>query len=162
MYNPRWWQLLRHSRGFGIHSPFAFRFITEVLNERLPYYAYDNINATVDGHSAHEWRTLFRVLVYFRPKTVAIISDKPEFHREARRVLHLALPQATTAESTATSDFIISDCYVAEPYLNAFFFSATPANYPRPSHGMTFTNNRTLTVRAALSHLPSQHILVRF
>ena len=25
----------RHGRGFGIHSPFAFRFITEVLRQKL-------------------------------------------------------------------------------------------------------------------------------
>ncbi len=34
-------KLYRHSRGFGIHSPFAFNFVCNVLCERLPYYAYD-------------------------------------------------------------------------------------------------------------------------
>ena len=34
-------KLYRHSRGFGIHSPFAFSFVCNVLCERLPYYAYD-------------------------------------------------------------------------------------------------------------------------
>ena len=32
----------RHrSGGFGIHSPFAFNFVLNVLRERLPYYADD-------------------------------------------------------------------------------------------------------------------------
>ena len=35
---------LRKSKGFGIHSPFAFRFVLRVLKERLPYYGYDTID----------------------------------------------------------------------------------------------------------------------
>ena len=31
------------SKGFGIHSPFAFHFVLNVLRERLPYYAYEDI-----------------------------------------------------------------------------------------------------------------------
>lgn len=162
MFNPRWWQRLRHSRGFGIHSPFAFRFITEVLNERLPYYAYDRINSTVAGHSAREWRTLFRVLVYFRPERVAVISVNPEFRREALSILHLATSQAVVAECAREADFIISDLYMDEPYSNAFFFSASPTISPGPGYGMTFTNSHTLTVRAAFRHLPPQCIFVRF
>ncbi|MDY6411503.1 MAG: hypothetical protein SPL28_00725 [Bacteroidales bacterium] len=35
--------LSRHhrSRGFGIHSPFAFNFVCHVLREKHPYYCYD-------------------------------------------------------------------------------------------------------------------------
>lgn len=29
--------------GFGIHSPYVFNFVTHVLDERSPYYAYDDI-----------------------------------------------------------------------------------------------------------------------
>ncbi|MGM9842192.1 MAG: hypothetical protein ACI31D_08345 [Candidatus Limisoma sp.] len=35
---------LRKSKGFGIHSPFAFRFVLRVLKERLPYYGYETID----------------------------------------------------------------------------------------------------------------------
>lgn len=38
--NPAWLQRLRHKRGFGVHSPFAFRFITEVLNPPRGYRYY--------------------------------------------------------------------------------------------------------------------------
>lgn len=34
------------SKGFGIHSPFAFNFVLKVLRERSPYYAYDDIHAS--------------------------------------------------------------------------------------------------------------------
>ncbi|MCM1021663.1 MAG: hypothetical protein NC343_05140 [Muribaculum sp.] len=32
-------------RGFGIHSPFAFYFVNDVVRERYAYYAYDRIDA---------------------------------------------------------------------------------------------------------------------
>lgn len=32
------------SRGFGIQSPWAYRFVTEVIGERWPYYAYEEID----------------------------------------------------------------------------------------------------------------------
>lgn len=35
----RWWR----TRGFGIHSPFAFWFVNEVVRERYAYYAYEKI-----------------------------------------------------------------------------------------------------------------------
>lgn len=39
--------LSRHHRsaGFGIHSPFAFEFVTGVLCQRLPYYGYAALGA---------------------------------------------------------------------------------------------------------------------
>ena len=33
----------RRSKGYGIHSPFAFRFVLKVLRERSGYYAYQTI-----------------------------------------------------------------------------------------------------------------------
>ncbi len=40
------------SRGFGIHSPFAFHFITSVLGERSPFYAYETLDSL--RHAAAE------------------------------------------------------------------------------------------------------------
>lgn len=73
--------LARHhrSRGFGIHSPSAYRFVTRVLRERSPYYAYDNIRAwrkqlIADGvrpmMSNHEAQLLFRIVNHFAPQRV--------------------------------------------------------------------------------------------
>lgn len=76
------------SKGFGIHSPFAFSFVLRVLRERLPYYAYEDIEwrrqrakslaAKVSRHprviSSKNAKMLFRVTNYFNPKVILQIG----------------------------------------------------------------------------------------
>lgn len=73
-------KLYRHSRGFGIHSPFAFSFVCNVLCERLPYYAYGYLrdvrqavleSAPKGRHrviSLKSAKLLFRITNRFAPK----------------------------------------------------------------------------------------------
>ena len=80
----------RHHRsaGFGIHSPHAFNFVTNVLRGRLPYYAYADI-ATLRQHvidaSKSQWphpriisqknaRLLFRIVNNFNPTNILQIG----------------------------------------------------------------------------------------
>ena len=77
------------SNGFGIHSPFAFNFVLNVLRERLPYYSYSDIDA--DRHrlirslrfrrvrhqriiSSKNAKMLFRVANYFNPQCIMQIG----------------------------------------------------------------------------------------
>ena len=34
---------VRYKKGFGVHSPYAFSLITQVINENMHFYAYDEI-----------------------------------------------------------------------------------------------------------------------
>lgn len=80
-YPSRWWR----SKGFGVHSPFAFHFITKVIGEKeAEYYAYAEIaafcpksrkagfNEIFAGRdmSVPEAWMLFRVLCHFAPSVV--------------------------------------------------------------------------------------------
>lgn len=76
------------SKGFGIHSPFAFSFVLRVLRERLPYYAYDDIEhrrqlakslaAAVSRHpkviSSKNAKMIFRIANYFNPRLIMQIG----------------------------------------------------------------------------------------
>ena len=38
-----WLSRFRYRCGYGVHSPFAFSLITDVIYEKMPYYAYDSL-----------------------------------------------------------------------------------------------------------------------
>lgn len=60
----RWWR----SRGHGVHSPFAFRFITMVLRGRGVYYASSELSAMPEAR----WhRLLFRLVCELEPTGVS-------------------------------------------------------------------------------------------
>ncbi|MBE6317421.1 MAG: hypothetical protein E7081_00370 [Bacteroidales bacterium] len=78
----------KRSKGFGIHSPFAFNFVLKVLRERCSYYAYDDIHASrwqasQLATSKKERRGLisfkyakmiFRITSYFNPQKILQIG----------------------------------------------------------------------------------------
>lgn len=41
----QWYKRLRHSKGFGVHSPYAFMLVHEIIDCRCRYYGYDDIEA---------------------------------------------------------------------------------------------------------------------
>lgn len=99
-YPTRW----RRSRGFGIHSPFAYNFITKVLREReAEYYAYAEIaafcprarragfNEIFAGKdmSIPEAQLLFRVLCHFNPSEIIEIGHG---HEVTNVILERAVP----------------------------------------------------------------------
>lgn len=65
----------RRSRGFGVHSPFAYYFIVRVLREKYGYYAYrgiDRVARMSGGMKRSEARCLFRVANYFAPRVMLV------------------------------------------------------------------------------------------
>ena len=73
-----WINRKRHNRGFGIQSPSAFFFITQVLKEKLPYYAYeqlDDIAEECGESSKQKCRQLFRIANYFAPASAIAIAS---------------------------------------------------------------------------------------
>lgn len=76
--------LYRTSKGFGVHSPFAFTFISNVLRQSYAYYSYpaqDHRNLIVrnDPAAVHPSRPkcqhlVFRIVNKFHPETILQIG----------------------------------------------------------------------------------------
>ncbi len=156
-----WWQRLRHSRGFGIHSPFAYRFITEVLNQPYAYYAYDSL-------PLHPQRLIYRVALSFGPGA-AYCCAPPQYEKAAR----MALP------AKGEIKFVLIDMETAEEkqwqkalqYFNAGtpIMALNAADSPRIAAaiaamrtGMTFTNAAGTTIAVPFPHLPLHHLQVKY
>ncbi len=81
------------ARGFGIQSPWAYSFVTDVLMERLPYYGYERIDREyATEYERKREKLLHRLRNYCHYGDVLII-DITTFGRHAlpalcRRVTH--------------------------------------------------------------------------
>ena len=136
----------RTSHGFGVHSPFAFHFITCVLREKLPFYDFDRLPDHAD-------RLLYRVANFFQPATVGVLGT------DKSAVLRMALPGVRMVSSPAEADMTVAWGAVAEPIppdCPVLFAVGAPAGRERwrQMQGMTFTNGKVgiAVNRAGLPH----------
>ncbi|NDV82284.1 hypothetical protein [Bacteroides sp. 51] len=76
-----WLKRFRYRCGYGVHSPFAFDFITNVIYEKAAYYAYGEIENSAhvsqagsvkreSSHSKKVNRLLFRLVNRVQPGTI--------------------------------------------------------------------------------------------
>ncbi len=78
----------KRSKGFGIHSPFAFKFVLDVLRERSQYYSYeyiDSLRTQVKAHVSNQWphpriislknaKLTFRIVNFYNPSHILQIG----------------------------------------------------------------------------------------
>ena len=67
-----WLRRARYSRGFGVQSPWAYRFIRYVVNEHYPYYKYEQLDEQVNGidkRTRKLCKFYFRLANYQQPHT---------------------------------------------------------------------------------------------
>lgn len=68
-----WMCRICYCRGFGVQSPWAYRFVRYVINEHYPYYAYKEIEKKTKGESVltHKLGRLYlRIANHVQPKEV--------------------------------------------------------------------------------------------
>ncbi|GHT62322.1 hypothetical protein FACS189451_06390 [Bacteroidia bacterium] len=72
---------LRYRKGFGVHSPFTYSLITKVIEEKTPYYIFDEIEQfrkklpfRKETQHKNYGALLFRLVHYFQCRTVLQIS----------------------------------------------------------------------------------------
>lgn len=138
----------RVSRGYGVHSPFAYHFITCVLREKLPYYAFR------EDITDPEERCLFRVANYFRPGRVALVGSGTD---RAREVILKACPRVEFAEDD-DADFTYS-VNTVPPRFRALYIAKAPDT--EAADAMTFSNGKSL-IAVRRKGLPSQHFRLDF
>ncbi len=70
------------SKGFGIHSPFVFDFITNVVNEKNPYYSYKAIENIAHSDKEEKYlKLIYRIINYYKRKNVLFISRDKDIER---------------------------------------------------------------------------------
>jgi len=72
---------IRHHKGHGVHSPFVFNLINKVIEEKTPYYAYNDIASYLSTFSDVNYRRKkfnrlsFGLVNYFNAKTIMQIGS---------------------------------------------------------------------------------------
>lgn len=80
-YFGAWLKRFRKRCGYGVHSPFAFNFVTSVVFERGEYYAYKELDKVYGkgflwrySHLRKRWHFLFRLMNYVHPESIVCDS----------------------------------------------------------------------------------------
>lgn len=159
----RYW---RTGRGYGVHSPFAYHFITRVLRERLPYYDFDRLPRTdapiIDRHI----RLLYRLSDFFRPETVWLGGD---YAALAGEIVAMADSSVRFVDSPAEADMAVvtpsADCKPEVARKVTVVIGSSARDWAEftaglPS-GMTFANGR-IGVAVWRQGLPRQDFRLRF
>lgn len=80
-----WFKRFRYRCGYGVHSPYAFNFITGVIFERGEYYAYRTLDSAFrsgafwrHSHQCTCWHFLFRLANFVQPEYILTDSSVSE------------------------------------------------------------------------------------
>lgn len=164
----------RHGRGFGVHSPYAYRMVREVL--RLPdacgYYAYAGIarervrlRAPL---SLSDSFLIYRLAVDFAPSEVVVAARGP-LERLLRYIAAEAAPRATVTHRPEAPDdsgrMVIAFDRPAFPYpagADAYCACGGLSLVPDELPAGHIYRNPSRAVVAARPHLPFQVFDVRF
>lgn len=119
-----WLKRFRHRCGYGIHSPFAFDFITTVIYEKSHYYAYSELEGgnspdngfSRKGRSRKINRLLFRLVNRTQPEIVVEAGDltsASQYIRAAKKNvthIHFAGYQPIALPEGKHIDFLYVHC----------------------------------------------------
>ncbi|MGB5988339.1 MAG: hypothetical protein WBG43_01150 [Marinifilaceae bacterium] len=64
---------LRKSRGFGIHSPFVFRLVTQVIKDDYPFYVFDLIDKKLEKYTYRDVKyakIVYRIINELKIKSI--------------------------------------------------------------------------------------------
>lgn len=121
-----WLSRFRHRCGYGVHSPFAFSLITDVVYEKMPYYAYSSLKKEQKKKVKElRWkkgmrkvnRFLFRLVNRVQPETIVEVGR----HSVSSLYLQAAKPSADYLFASDLSElFLDAGVPVDFLYLNDY------------------------------------------
>lgn len=160
----------RHTKGFGVHSPFAFRFITETLcNRKEAYYLYPALE--YNGHGDDRiLKLILRVLCALKPKSVGLLPNAQPRVRDIIKevnkdiVLNMKDPDMFIISPAYKNDsrHLIMECLDRGGSVLWCEISQETIDIIRAmKHGMTFSNGHTL-IAVGRRDLPRQHFSLFF
>lgn len=157
----------RHSRGYGVHSPFAYRLVERVIHPGpYCYYGYGDIDETfpgsVDRRVRREARMLLRLVAELHPASIFLPTGiHPAYHAAVQaadsKIEIVRKPRlASTADMICTqADFIGLDtlrAHLAVPGHSVALVNAPEgwdeALFEAVGEGMMMTGTRNLFVVA--------------
>lgn len=73
----KYWLTADNGKGHGIHSPFVFKFVIDVLNDERLFYAFETIESIINADLNNKKfnRLLFRITDYYQPKNILLIDE---------------------------------------------------------------------------------------
>lgn len=108
-----WLRRIRHRCGYGVHSPFAFQFITEVLYTNLPYYVYDELDKELPMSDMFRVRKILHMLLrlsnWRQPNVITCLSASPY----VLRYIQAGCKKAMVTECLTEGK--IDLCWLSEP-----------------------------------------------
>lgn len=157
------------ARGFGIHSPFAYSFVTTVLGKR----SIDNNNAelrAIAGKNYRRYARIYRCIKHFKPQSVFLYPiDDPTL----TRIVNLANPattilsndtEVTTPDMTIIASTATSPCNLPDNSAEVYYIDGINSKAGRNiweqvtatrDYGMDFSNYR-VGIMCRFKHLPRQ------
>ncbi len=120
----RAYRYIRFRKGHGVHSPFAFGLINKVIEEKRPFYIFEEIEtkslrtrlkiSTGDKYG----RLLYRLIMFFHPRNIIQIGPADE---KRMKYLQAAAPQMIIVEKDHISR--IDDLSKTEGSFEFVFFN---------------------------------------
>lgn len=145
-------KVFRVDRGFTVHSPYAYKFITRVLRERTPYYHFGR-------EVCQPWeKLLYRVAVHFNPARICCLGEEAA---RARQVLSLALPSAEFCAYTDKPDFTFCSKTDSPVPCEAPVLFTHLQPHDEEKYTLTFTDGHT-AISLRRKGIPRQRYIVHF
>lgn len=116
-----WFVRFPNRCGYGVHSPFAFNLITQVIYEKTPYYKYKTLKEEVISlipKQSKGWndasikvnRLLFRLVNWFQPATIVDLGARSSsslyLQAANMKALYLSMDAEGSNQDISSIDFL--------------------------------------------------------